>query len=132
MNVCLVTAFPPSHQALNEYGFHIAKELNENPEISLTILADDLEPGQRELPDFNVIRCWAFDSNKNPWRLLKVIRELKPDVVWFNLAFASFGGKPLPAFLGVSLPALVRSYGYYTHVTLHQLMETVDLADAKI
>ena len=132
MNVCLVTAFPPSHQALNEYGFHIASELQKTPGISLTILGDDLEPGQRELPEFNVVRCWAFDSLRNAQRLLQAIKHLQPDVIWFNLAFASFGGKPLPAFMGVSLPAMVRVRGHYTHVTLHQLMETVDLKDARI
>ena len=132
MNVCLVTAFPPSHQALNEYGFHIANELQKIPGVNLTILGDDLEPGERELEEFNVVRCWAFDSLKNASRLLTTIKQLKPDVVWFNLAFAGFGGKPLPAFMGIALPALVRMNGFYTHVTLHQLMETVDLKDAKI
>jgi glycosyltransferase involved in cell wall biosynthesis len=67
-----------------------------------------------------------------PWRLLRAIRQLKPDVVWFNLGFASFGGKPLPAFAGIGIPAMARMSGYYTHVTLHQLMETVDLKDAGV
>jgi glycosyltransferase involved in cell wall biosynthesis len=132
MNVCLVTAFPPSLQALNEYGFHLASELHKTPGISLTILGDDLAAGQKELPEFNVVRCWAFDRINNATRLLRTIKQLNPDVIWFNLAFASFGGKPLPAFMGVSLPALVRMRGHYSHVTLHQLMETVDLKDAQI
>ncbi|MBO0912478.1 MAG: glycosyltransferase, partial [Acidobacteria bacterium] len=53
-------------------------------------------------------------------------------VVWFNLGFASFGGRATAAFLGIAIPALVRLCGYYTHVTLHQLMETVDLNDAGV
>ncbi len=132
MKICLVTAFPPSRQALNEYGFHVARELQQIPEISLTVLGDDLDPAQEELHGIKVIRCWAFDDPKSVGRLLKTIRSLQPDAVWFNLAFASFGGKPVPAFLGVCLPALVRSAGFQTHVTLHQLMETVDLKDAQI
>lgn len=132
MNICLVTAFPPSQQALNEYGFHIARELRQMPGLSLTILGDDLPRGQTELPDFSVIRTWSFNSAKNPWRLLHTLRGLQPDVVWFNLGFASFGDKPLAAFLGIVLPALIRGAGYDTHVTLHQLMETVDLKDAGV
>jgi glycosyltransferase involved in cell wall biosynthesis len=132
MRICLVTAFPPSRQALNEYGFHIARELAQVPGLELTILGDDLSHPEPELPEFSVTRCWSFNSLKNPWRLLRAIRKCKPDVVWFNLGFASFGGKPLPAFLGIVIPALARSGGYYTHVTLHQLMETVDLKDAGI
>jgi glycosyltransferase involved in cell wall biosynthesis len=132
MNICLVSAFPPSREALNEYGYHLALELQEIPGLSLTILGDDLPQPQSELHGFSVIRCWAFNSMANPWRLLRAIRQLKPDVVWFNLGFASFGGKPLPAFAGIGIPAMARIAGFYTHVTLHQLMETVDLKDAGI
>ena len=132
MNICLVSAFPPSREALNEYGYHLALELQEIPGLSLTILGDDLPAPQSELHGFSVIRCWAFNSMANPWRLLLAIRQLKPDVVWFNLGFASFGGKPLPAFAGIGIPAMARMSGFYTHVTLHQLMETVDLKDAGV
>lgn len=132
MKICLVTAFPPSRQGLNEYGFHIARELSQYPGLSLTILGDDLPRPEPELPGHQVIRCWAFDSLKNPLRLLAAIRKLRPDVVWFNLGFASFGGSPLPAFVGLAIPALTRLSGYYTHVTLHQLVETVDLTDAGV
>lgn len=132
MNICLVTAFPPSHDALNEYGFHIARELKAVPGLKLTILGDEYSCGEPELDGFEVVRCWKFDALGNPARLLKNIRKIQPDVVWFNLGFASFGGKPLPAFVGIITPAATRLSGFYTHVTLHQLMETVDLKDAKI
>jgi glycosyltransferase involved in cell wall biosynthesis len=132
MRICLVTAFPPSRKALNEYGFHIARELQSIPGLDLAVLADEYSPIQPELEGFNVSRCWAFNSLRNPVRLLRAIHKCKPDVVWFNLGFASFGGKPLPAFAGIAIPALARMVGSYTHVTLHQLMETVDLRDAGV
>ena len=72
MKICLVTAFPPSRRGLNEYGFHIARELRRDPLLSLTILADELDGPVEELPDYDVIRCWRFDSLSNPGRLLKV------------------------------------------------------------
>jgi glycosyltransferase involved in cell wall biosynthesis len=132
MKICLVTAFPPSRDALNEYGFHIAGELCRIPGISLTVLGDEHSMNAPELEGFNVVRCWRFNSLRNPWTVLKAIWKQRPDVVWFNLGFASFGGKALPAFLGIAIPCLARLTGAYTHVTLHQLMETVDLKDAKI
>lgn len=132
MKICLVTAFPPSRDALNEYGFHIATELARLPGISLTVLADEHAMDAPELDGFDVVRCWKFNSLNNPVRLIKTIRRLQPDVVWFNLGFASFGGKALPAFFGIAIPCLARITGSYTHVTLHQLMETVDLKDAGI
>lgn len=132
MKICLVTSFPPSRDALNEYGFHIAGELRRIPGVTLRVLADDYFPFQSELDGFSVTRCWQFNSLKNPWRLLRAIRQERPDVVWFNLGFASFGGKPLAAFTGICIPSLARLTGSYAHVTLHQLMETVDLRDAGV
>jgi len=132
MKICLVTSFPPSRDALNEYGFHIASELQRIPGITLTILGDEYSPVQPELDGFSVNRCWKFNSLSNPWRLLRAIKMEKPDVVWFNLGFASFGGSPPPAFLGIAIPSLARLAGFYTHVTLHQLMETVNLDDAGV
>jgi glycosyltransferase involved in cell wall biosynthesis len=132
MKLCLVTAFPPSRAGLNEYGFHLACELRQHPLLSLTILADELEAPSEELDGFDIIRCWSFNKLSNPVNLLRRIRDLKPDVVWFNLGFASFGDKPFPAFAGLAIPALARIKGVYTHVTLHQLMETVNLDDAGV
>jgi len=133
MKICLVSAFPPSHERINEYGFHLACELQANPFVSLTILADDYEGNAGELPEFDVVRCWTPDSIKSPFRLLKAIRQCNPDVVWFNLVFSTFGGKnPVAAFLGLCVPMVARLMGFSTHVTLHHLMETLDLDGAGI
>jgi glycosyltransferase involved in cell wall biosynthesis len=149
MRICLVATFPPSGRQLNEYAFHIAKELIGSPDVELTILADELakyefatdEKGEplkidhkAELPGFNVIRCWKFGSISTPWRLLSTIRKIKPDVVWFNLVFSSFATpmNPFAAFAGLSVPALVRAAGFYTHITLHHVIEHVDFAAAGV
>ena len=58
--------------------------------------------------------------------------RVKPDVAWFNLGFASFGDRPLSAILGLLAPAAARWNGVHSHVTLHQLFETVDLEDAAV
>ncbi len=132
MKICLVTAFPPSRRGLTEYGFHIARELQRDPVLSVTVLADELEMPEPELEDYDVNRVWRFDSLSNPSRLAKAIRECKPDVVWFNLLFSTFGNNPLAAFAGLTIPATTRMSGRYTHVTLHHLMENIDLSHANI
>jgi glycosyltransferase involved in cell wall biosynthesis len=132
MKICLVTSFPPSHGGLSEYGLHIAQELQCNPFLSLTILADRIDSGQAELPEFSVQRCWSFNDPGSVSRIVKAIRDLKPDVVWFNLLFSTFGRNPLVAFSGLMTPLLARLNGCYTHVTLHHLMDTVDLQDAGV
>lgn len=149
MKICLVATFPPSGRQLNEYAFHVARELMRIPDVELTILADELtdydfatdENGnplkghqQPELPGFNVIRCWKFGSLLNPARLLNTIRKLKPDVVWYNLIFSSFATpeNPVAAFAGLSAPAMTRAMGFFTHITLHHISEHVDFAAAGV
>jgi glycosyltransferase involved in cell wall biosynthesis len=149
MKICLVATFPPSGRQLNEYAFHIARELQRNSDVELTILADEVmdydfatdENGDSlkahqlsELPGFNVIRCWKFGSLKTPVRLLNIIRKLKPDVVWYNLVFSSFATPkdPFAAFAGLSAPALTRAAGFFTHITLHHIIEHVDFAAAGV
>jgi glycosyltransferase involved in cell wall biosynthesis len=132
MKICLVTAFPPSRRGLNEYGFHIARELQRDPLLSVTILADELPRREPELEEFGVQRCWDFNRLSNPPRLLRIIRDIRPDVVWFNLLFSTFGDRPGHAFFGLCTPALTRLSGIYTHVTLHHLMDNVNLSDAGV
>jgi len=149
MRICLVATFPPSGRQLNEYAFHLARELQRNPLVNLTILADQLTDyefatdgdgrplncnSQHELPDFNVIRCWKFSSLSTPVRIMKAIRRLQPDIVWFNLVFSTFATQedPVCAFGGLCAPALSRALGYYTHVTLHHIIEHVDFSGAGV
>jgi len=149
MKICLVATFPPSGRQLNEYAYHIAHELQRNADIELTILADELTDydfatdgngdslkahRQPELPGFSVVRCWTFGSLQTPVRLLHAIRRLKPDVVWYNLVFSSFATpeNPVAALAGLSAPALTRAAGFFTHITLHHILEHVDFAAAGV
>jgi glycosyltransferase involved in cell wall biosynthesis len=130
MRVSLVTSFPPSRGDLNEYGYHVACALGSDPRVDLTILADD-GPSE-EVGGFDVHRCWRFDSLFNPVRLLGAIRESNPDVVWFNIGFSTFARSPIAAFLALTVPALARRLGYYTHITLHTVFERINLEDAGV
>ncbi|HVO42968.1 MAG TPA: hypothetical protein VMT34_10110, partial [Aggregatilineales bacterium] len=106
--------------------------MQRDPLLSLTVLADELSTANPELDEFDVIRCWSFDQLNNPVRLLKTIRDIRPDVVWYNLLFSTFGNQPVAAFAGLTTPVLSRVSGYYTHVTLHHLMDNIDLKDAGV
>lgn len=149
MKICLITAFPPSGRQLNEYGLHLARELQRNPLVGLTILGDKLtdcswttdesgQPirtaGQQGLDGFHVIRCWEMNALSSAPRLAHAVRQAKPDVVWFNLVYSSFGTPehPVAAFAGLCAPALTRAMGYFTHVTLHHIIEHVDFGDAGV
>jgi glycosyltransferase involved in cell wall biosynthesis len=149
MKICLVASFPPSLGPLNEYSYYLARAIQRHPDVELVILADEIEPssvpqdgqGTRgahhpeiELPGVTVIRCWKMSSLSTPMRILKAVHKAKPDVVWFNLVFSSFGtpANPFAAFAGLSVPALTRAAGFYTHITLHHIVEHVDLASNRL
>jgi glycosyltransferase involved in cell wall biosynthesis len=132
VKIALITAFPPSRHALNEYGFHVAEQLRQEPGVELAVLGDYLSEPADELPGFEVVRCWGFGKPGNLATVLHAIRRVKPEVAWFSLAFASFGARPLSAVLGLATPAAARLNGVYSHVTLHQLFETVSLEDAAV
>ncbi len=102
MKVSLVTSFPPSRGDLNEYGYHLACAMRDDPRVELSILADDAD-SQAELAGFRVQRCWRFDSVFNPVRLLMAIRKSEPDVVWFNIGFSTFARGPIAAFMATRL-----------------------------
>lgn len=131
LKICLVTCFPPSQGDLNEYGFHVASALRNEPAVDLLLLADEVNAG-KELDGFKVKRCWRFNSLLTPVRLLAAIRKENPDVVWFNMGFSTFARNPVAAFLSIAGPAMARMSGFYTHVTLHTLFERINLADAGV
>jgi glycosyltransferase involved in cell wall biosynthesis len=140
MRIAIITAHPPSVGSLNEYGFHFVRFLRQKPEVSeILLLCDELpigqrypddDPGGRSAAALRFQPCWRFGALDNPLRILRAVRAAKPDVVLFNIQFASFGAGKVAAALGLTAPALVKAAGYPTIVLLHNIMETVDLKSA--
>lgn len=135
MRIALVSTYPPSRGSLNEYAFYFVSHLRQKQEVQeLLLLVDELPDGQSYPPDETVgttsvrfIPSWRFGAPSNAWRLRRTIAELKPDVVLFNLQFATFGDQRIPAALGLLAPSMVKRAGFPTVILLHNIMETVDL-----
>lgn len=130
--IALVSTLPPVNTSLSEYGKFLVEGLltvTENTE--LYILAD--QPSQvypiQEMRNerIKVKRCWHFNAWSNPLRLLKELLQLKPDLVIFNLQFATFGNRKIPAMLGLAAPMLARKMGLKVMTVLHNLPDAMDL-----
>lgn len=139
MRIAIVTPFPPSLGTLNEYAFHFVSALLEKSEVSEVFVLSDELPDKADYPDeygdgkfrkLTVVPCWRFDALNNATRILQTVRAIDPDVVLFNIQFASFGRGKIPATLGLATPKLTKMAGYPTAVLLHNIMETVDLQSA--
>jgi glycosyltransferase involved in cell wall biosynthesis len=139
MRIALVTTYPPSKGSLNEYAFHFVKHLRAKHEVSeVIILADELPDGQAYPPDdetagnapLRIRPGWGFGAWNSTLRIRRAVASTQPDVVLFNLQFATFADRRLPAALGLLAPWLAKSTGAVSAVLLHNIMETVDLGKA--
>lgn len=140
MRIAMVSPYPPSKGTLNEYAYHLVRVLRKKDmDVSeLIVLSDELSDGHDYEPDIRldqdvplrVIPAWRFGAWNNPLRILKAVRQHKPDIVLFNIHFASFGDGKVSATLGLLSVALVKAAGFPTVVLLHNIMETVDLRSA--
>lgn len=138
LRIGLITTHPPGTGSLNEYAFHFVRYLRQKEEVAEVILfLDELPPGQGyefaadpELAPVQTEICWRFGALDNALRIRRAVARHAPDVVLFNIQFASFGSGKVPATLGLMTPALLKTAGTPTVVLLHNIMETVDLRSA--
>ena len=85
--------------------------------------------------DFDVYRCWKQNPASAIMRgCLRRFATASPTLSGSTWFFSSFGNKenPLAAFSGLTLPATTRMAGFYTHVTLHHLMDHIHSNDAGV
>jgi glycosyltransferase involved in cell wall biosynthesis len=133
MKIAIVTTYPPGTGSLNEYAYHFVRYLKEKAEVeSLHLLVDDLPDGGAYPPQdgVTIVPCWKFNSLSSSSRIVRAVRSIKPDIVLFNVQFASFGNSKVAASLGLMSTSAVRRLGFPTVVLLHNIMETVDLKGA--
>jgi glycosyltransferase involved in cell wall biosynthesis len=132
LRIGFVSAFPPGHNSLNEFGFHMVSKLAAKNQIDEVFLyADDTEEGRPQpVEGVSPIVCWKFNDPTNLIRLLRAIRHSSPDAVVLNLQFATFGDNRVAGGLGLLLPAALRVIKVPTLVVLHNLADNVDMQDA--
>lgn len=133
MRVALVSTLPPVNTSLSEYGKFLVQGLHSVDEnIEIDVLADIPEQtledvSEMNLPGLKVMRSWRFNALSTPLKLVFKIMALRPDVVVFNLQFASFGSQKVSAMLGLTTPMILRKLGFKVVTILHNLPEAMDL-----
>lgn len=136
LRLALVTAFPPGKQSLNEYGFHLAREMAERVDVSeVIVIADRLETPTPELeinPKIKVCRVWNFNSIKSGPAIVRTLKREKVDAAIWNLQTASFGDKELPAALGLMAPAIAQKLGVPSGVIAHNILAGIDLDSTQL
>lgn len=135
MKIVLIGSFPPSRLGLNEYTGTLAEEIKKIPGVELHVLADELpdriKPQEKVAQGFTLHRCWRLDDFATIFKIQKKLRQIQPDVVWYNLLYSTFGTKKVLAFLSLLGPWMSRVSGYKTIITLHHLLEFVEVRHTK-
>ena len=136
LRLALVSAFPPGRQSLNEYGFHLARELAERPDVAqVIVLAETLPEPMAELPlgpKIRVCRVWRFNSLRAGPAILRALRREGADAVLWNLQTASFGDRELTAATGLLAPALARAMGWPSAIIAHNIIAGIDLDSTQL
>jgi glycosyltransferase involved in cell wall biosynthesis len=132
LRIGVVTAFPPSRNSLNEFGFHLVKHLAKLDEVAEVLVYSDLtEAGKPEPMDrVSFHPSWTFNRVGNVVSLPKAIASTRPDAVILNLQFATFGDRRVAGGLGLLIPALLRARKVPSLLILHNLADNVDMKDA--
>lgn len=132
--VVIVSTLPPINTSLSEYGkFLVEGLIDTSVDTEIHVLADvaeDVAPVQEMANDrLTVTRAWRFNSWSNPLKLIKKLFDIQPDVVIFNLQFASFGNGKIPAMLGLSTPMIARRLGFKVITVLHNMVDAMALEE---
>jgi glycosyltransferase involved in cell wall biosynthesis len=128
--VCFISSYPPFRGKLAEYAYSLIDELQKKPQINhIDILTETTGKITSERINNKVTthKIWKSDSPLSlltiPFKLLK----LKPEIVHFNVHMAVFGQSRISNFVGLSLPVISRVMGFKTVVTLHNIVDTIDI-----
>ena len=130
MRICAVSSFPPTLAGVADYGAHLAHRLAVDPRVeSVTVLADQV-PGaaaRERTGRLEVRRVWMRDCARTGGTLVRAVRSVCPDVVWFNLGVTMFGTRLVAAAGGLVAPLWTSRLGYRTVVTLHEVPALTNL-----
>lgn len=137
MHLAIVSPFPPTITGIGQYGYHLSRALGDLGLFEkISVLAgssssnnlngtDHFAPLQVEYP-------WQLERLDTSLKIISRLRELKPDLVWFNMGASAFGRSPLANLSGFLTPVLAQKMGFPTVVTLHELIEAADLQALKV
>jgi glycosyltransferase involved in cell wall biosynthesis len=133
IKITFITNYPPRHGRLSEYALNLIEELQKCPSVSHIDIITEKTSNKEEVTALNdkvtLHRVWKSDNPLSFLLLPKKIMPLKPDIVHFNIHMAVFGQSRISNFIGLSLPFICKMFGFKTVVTLHNLIDKIDIKE---
>ena len=134
MHLAIVSPYPPNITGIGQYGYHVSRLLAQSGVFErITILTGEPMAAHPvvTIPPIEIKYAWHPESIVSGWRVAASLKQIRPDVVWFNLGVSVFGRSPLANLSGFLSPFLVQRMGFPSILTLHELIELVDLRALK-
>lgn len=129
MHLAIISPFPPTITGVGQYGFHITRSLaNSGFFKQINVLSSGSKAS--EFPDLRstkIENAWQPNQANARQNILARVKQLDPDLVWFNVRMGMFGKSPWLNMNGLAAIMQLRSMGYPTVVTLHEMIESADL-----
>jgi glycosyltransferase involved in cell wall biosynthesis len=131
IHLAIVTPLPPIRSSIGQYGYYISEALARTGNFEqITLLAQTAPNAQQtdsKLP-FQVERLWDLNRLDASLKISSRLKQVKPDLIWYNLGVSIFGGQsPLSNAAGLLSPALSKMIGIPTVITLHESIAQADL-----
>ena len=130
MHLTIVSPFPPTISGIGQYGYHVTRALAKSGSFSrVTVLAGSKINGEHpnHLGITELEYCWGPGQSNARHAILSRVKQLNPDLVWFNLGASVFGTSPWMNLSGLLTPMLIQRLRIPTVLTLHELAELSDL-----
>ena len=130
MHLAMVSPFPPTLTGISQYGYYNSRSLVQTESFErISVLTNSaVFPAKGDIArQICLEQAWRPQDLRTAGKILRRLRSLSPDVVWFNLGASIFGSSILANLAGFFIPGMVRAMGYPTVVTLHELIELADL-----
>lgn len=132
MRLAIVTPYPPEISGVGQYGWNMAHWLAGAAALdTIAVIAPKSRGSPAEETDGKVCvrRAWSRDDSRAAFHILRAVRRFGADVAWFNLGLTVFGVAKPANLMGFAAPALTRSFGIPSAVTLHEIIQGAQLAE---
>jgi hypothetical protein len=96
MHLTIVSPFPPAITGIGQYGYHVTRALANSGSFSrVTVLAGAAMSAGAEHPNHlgltEIDYCWTPGQINARQIIVSSVKQLNPDLVWFNLGVSVFG-----------------------------------------
>lgn len=130
MHLAIVTPYPPNVTGIGQYGYRVSGALARCCALERITLLTEMSPGAlavEQRDGITVERIWRRDWVNTGWNVAARLRQLQPDVVWYNIGASVFGRLPWANLSGLLSPAFTHLSGQASVITLHEMVEQADL-----